>query len=150
MLERRDSYEELVRDFRWRIPARFNIGTAVSDAWAAQNPDRVALIEHADEGEPECMTYGELSARSDALANALRALGIRRGDRVALLLPQSFETAIAHAAICKLGAIALPLALLFGVEAIEYRMQTAGVRAIVTNAAGLAKLRPVSGRLSDL
>lgn len=150
MLERRDSYEELVRDFRWRIPARFNIGTAVSDAWAAQDPDRVALIEHADEGEPECMTYGELSARSNALANALRALGIRRGDRVALLLPQSFETAIAHAAIYKLGAIALPLALLFGVEAIEYRMQTAGVRAIVTNAAGLAKLRPISGRLSDL
>ena len=61
---------------------------------------------------------------------------MRRGDRVALLLPQSFETAIAHVAIYKLGAIAVPLALLFGVEALEYRLHTAGVKAIVTNDAG--------------
>ncbi len=59
----------------------------------------------------------------------MRARGISRGDRVALLLPQSFETVIAHVAIYKLGAIAVPLALLFGVEALEYRLQTAGVKA---------------------
>ena len=66
----------------------------------------------------------------------MRARGVRRGDRVALLLPQCFETAIAHVAIYKLGAIAVPLALLFGVEALEYRLQTAGVKAVITNAAG--------------
>ena len=69
---------------------------------------------------------------------------------MALLLPQSFETAIAHVAIYKLGAIAVPLALLFGVEALEYRLQTAGVRAIVTNAPGLAKMSRIRARLPDL
>jgi acetyl-CoA synthetase len=80
----------------------------------------------------------------------LRGLGIGRGDRVALLLPQCFETAIAHVAIYKLGAVAVPMALLFGVEALEYRLQTAGVKAIVTNAAGHAKVAKISGRLPVL
>ncbi|TKT75239.1 AMP-binding protein [Aquamicrobium sp. LC103] len=150
MLERRDTYEALYRDFRWHIPTQFNIGTAVSDHWAAREPDRIALIDHREQGEPALLSYGELSARSNALANALRALGVGRGDRVALLLPQCFETAIAHVAIYKLGAIAVPLALLFGVEALEYRLQTAGVKAVVTNGAGNAKLKPIRSRLTAL
>ena len=150
MLERRDDYESLYRDFRWRIPERFNIGTAVSDHWAAREPDRVALLDYRAEGEAEKLTYGALAARSNAFANGLRALGVKRGDRVALLLPQCFETVIAHVAIYKLGAIAVPLALLFGVEALEYRLQTAGVKAVVTNAAGAAKLAKISGRLTEL
>jgi acetyl-CoA synthetase len=84
------------------------------------------------------------------LANGLRALGVRRGDRVALLLPQSFETAIAHIAIYKLGTIAVPLALLFGVEALEYRLQTAGVKVVITNSVGVAKLAGIKHRLTEL
>ncbi|WP_378948321.1 AMP-binding protein [Mesorhizobium sp. ANAO-SY3R2] len=150
MLERRDTYHALYRDFRWNIPQRFNIGTAVSDRWAAVDPDRIALLGYRAEGDAEELTFAELSGRSNAFANALRAKGVRRGDRVALLLPQCFETAIAHVAIYKLGAIAVPLALLFGIEALEYRLQTAGVRAIVTNAAGLAKVNVIEGRLPEL
>lgn len=150
MLERRDDYQSLYRDFRWRIPQHFNIGTAVSDHWAAREPDRVALLDYRAEGEAEKLTYGELAARSNSFANGLRALGVRRGDRVALLLPQSFETVIAHVAIYKLGAIAVPLALLFGVEALEYRLQTAGVKAVVTNSSGAAKLARIGSRLTDL
>lgn len=150
MLERRDSYEALYRDFRWRIPGRFNIGVAVSDRWAATEPDRTALLAHRTEGEPERLSYGELAARSNALANALRAGGVSRGDRVALLLPQCFEAAIAHIAIYKLGAIAVPLALLFGVEALEYRLNAAGVKAVVTNDAGRAKLAGIRARLPQL
>ncbi len=150
MLERRDDYPSLYRDFRWRITPRFNIGTAVSDHWAAREPDRVALLDFRAEGEAETLTYGALAAKSNSFANGLRALGVRRGDRVALLLPQSFETVIAHVAIYKLGAIAVPLALLFGVEALEYRLQTAGVKAVVTNASGAAKLAKIASRLTDL
>jgi acetyl-CoA synthetase len=150
MLERRDSYSDLYRDFRWNIPPRFNIGVAVADGWAALEPDRNALLEYRVDGEPGRLTYGELMARSNALANGLRAGGLSRGDRVALLLPQSFETAIAHVATYKLGAVTVPLALLFGVEAIEYRMQTAGAKAVVTNAAGYAKLKKISDRLPSL
>jgi acetyl-CoA synthetase len=150
MLERRDTYEALYRDFRWQIPDRFNIGKAVADAWAAREPDRVALLAYRPEGAPDALTYGELAHRSNALASALRKQGVGRSDRVALLLPQGFAVAITHAAIYKLGAIAVPLALLFGVEALEYRLQAAGVAAVVTNAAGLAKLKGIAGRLPEL
>lgn len=150
MLERRDDYESLYRDFRWGIPDRFNIGVAVSDHWASREPDRPALLDYAAEGNAARLTFGELAARSNAFANGLRRLGVRRGDRVALLLPQCFETVIAHLAIYKLGAIAVPLALLFGVEALEYRLQTAGVKLVVTNSAGCAKLAAIAGRLGEL
>jgi acetyl-CoA synthetase len=150
MLERADSYEALYKNFRWAVPDRFNIGVAVSDRWAASEPERTALLEYRAEGEPGRMSFGELSRQSNALANALRAQDVGRGDRVALLLPQSFETVVAHVAIYKLGAIAVPLALLFGVEALEYRLQTAGVKAVVTNAKGVSKLKGIRGRLPGL
>ena len=150
MLEPRDTYRALYDDFRWQVPARFNIGVAVSDAWATREPDRVALLDYQPDGTSGHLTYGALARRSNALANGLRAAGIGRGDRVAMLMPQCFETAIAHVATYKLGAIAVPLALLFGVEALEYRFQTAGVKAVVTNASGLAKLKPILSRLPML
>ena len=150
MLERRDDYDRLIRDFRWKIPDRFNIGVAVADAWARREPDRTALYEYHADGAAERLSFGELARRSNAVANGLRALGVRRGDRVALLLPQCFETAIAHVAIYKLGAIAVPLALLFGVEALEYRLQTAGVAAVVTTQAGHDRLKPILARLPEL
>ena len=144
------SYEAIYREFSWQIPSNFNIGCAVSDDWAAHHPDRVCLEHFSPNGNHLSMTYGELSARSAAFANALVSRGIVRGDRVALLLPQSFETVIAHVAIYKLGAIAVPLALLFGVEALEYRLAAAGARAIVTNDFGLERLDEIRPRLPVL
>nr|WP_210257412.1 AMP-binding protein [Chelativorans sp. ZYF759] len=149
-MRRRDSYEALCRGFSWNIPTRFNIGSAVSDDWAMRAPDRVALFDYRQEGEAASLTYGELAERSSAFASALKARGVGRGDRVALLLPQCFETVIAHVAIYKLGAIAVPLALLFGVEALEYRLHAAGVKALVTNAQGLGKVAGLTGRLPML
>jgi acetyl-CoA synthetase len=146
----RDSYDALYRDFRWEIPARFNIGDVICDAWAAREPDRVCLQHFDPDGRHSSLTYGELKDRSDSFANALLALGIKRGDRVALLLPQGFETVVAHAAIYKMGGIALPLALLFGAEALEYRLTVSGAHAIVTNSFGLERLAPVRDRLPGL
>ncbi|MGV2103348.1 AMP-binding protein [Rhizobium sp. 21-4511-3d] len=149
-LPRFDRYDDLYRDFAWDIPDDFNMGRAVSDDWAKIEPDRICL-EHFDPGgQHPSMTYGELSARSASLANGLVSLGIRRGDRVALLLPQSFATVISHVAIYKMGAIALPLALLFGVEALEYRLKTAGASAVITNAFGMARISEIRDRLPDL
>ena len=70
----------------------------------------------------------------------LRAHGIARGDRVAIMLPQAPEVAAAHIAIYKLGAVALPIAVLFGPDALSYRLQNSGAKALITNAQGLAKL----------
>lgn len=150
MLERRETYPELYRDFRWHIPDRFNIGTSVSDRWAAEDPDRVAIIAGTPDGDTPELTFGELAARSNALANALAGFGVETGDRVALLLPQGFETVIAHVAIYKLGAVAVPLALLFGAEALEYRLHAAGVRALITNGTGAARVAGIRDRLPQL
>ena len=79
----------------------------------------------------------------------LRANGVKRGDRVAILLPQAPEVAAIHIAVYKLGAIALPLAVLFGTDAIAYRLQNAGAKALITNAQGLAKLAEIRRTQGD-
>lgn len=143
MLPIRESYEALMGDFRWEIPERFNIARAVCDDWALKTPDRVCLLHYQPEGEADMLTYGALRDRSNALANGLAAMGVKRGDRIALMLPQSFETLVAHMAIYKLGAIAVPLALLFGPDALAYRLKTSGASALITNAVGFEKAQPV-------
>ena len=150
LLNQRNTYEDLVADFQWKMPTRFNIGTAISDEWAKRKPDRICLEHFHPGGQHAHLTYQELADRSSQLANGLQALGLSRGDRIAILLPQSFETVIAHAAIYKLGAIALPLALLFGPDALEFRLKDAGVRAIFTNMFGYQKLEPIRQQLADL
>ncbi|KAA5603401.1 AMP-binding protein [Blastochloris sulfoviridis] len=147
--DRRD-YRSLYDEFRWRIPDRYNIAVDACERWAAADPDRLALIfKHAD-GRVEQVTYGRLSETSSRLANALAAHGIGRGDRVAILLPQAVETVVTHLALYKLATIAVPLAALFGPDAIAYRLATAGAKALVTDTAGLGKLAAVSDDLPDL
>jgi acetyl-CoA synthetase len=80
----------------------------------------------------------------------LRAHGVARGDRVAILLPQMPEVAAAHIAIYKLAAVALPLAVLFGVDALKYRLQNSDAKALITNAQGLARLAEIRGDLGGL
>jgi acetyl-CoA synthetase len=143
-------YDELRRQFRWRVPARYNIGVDCCDRWAAREPDRLALLHVHGDGRCEDITYGALRETSNRLANVLAAHGIVRGDRVAILLPQAPEVAVAHLAIYKLGGIALPLASLFGVDALSYRLQNSGAKAIVTDIAGLAKLTELRADLPPL
>ena len=133
-------YGALYRSFRWQIPARYNIGVDVCDRWAEIDPARTAIFNLGADGAAEEVSYGGLREASNRLANALAARGIGRGDRVAMLLPQGPVVALGHIAIYKLGAIALPLAMLFGVEAIAYRLKDSGARALITNTQGLAKL----------
>src|SRR5262245_32480886 len=143
-------YDALVRAFRWQIPPRYNIGVDVCDRWATAEPTRPAIVEVNDRWETRVVNYGELRDASNRLANALKRRGIRRGDRVAILLPQSMHVATAHIAIYKLGAVALPVAALFGADALSYRFGNAGVSALITNAAGVAKLRNVAELLPKL
>jgi acetyl-CoA synthetase len=142
------SYEEAYRSFRWHVPARYNIARDVCDRHAEHpaSADRVALI-HEDYGarEPVRLTFRALRALSDRLALVLAARGVGPGDRVAVLMPQRPETALAHLAIYKRGAIAVPLTVLFRHDALQYRLEDSGARAIVTEASQLdllAELRP--------
>ena len=132
-------YEERRAAFRWQVPERFNIGVACCDRWA-DGSGRLALLHLRDDGRAERISFDALKAASNRLANALAAQGIRRGDRVGVLLPQVPEAAIAHLAAYKLGAIAVPLFQLFQEQALEFRLRDSGAAALVTDAVGLAKL----------
>jgi len=143
-------YQKLYGEFRWAIPERYNIGIDVCDRWAAHDPSRPAIVHVQPDGRVDVVSFGALKQASDRFANALRAHGIARGDRVALLLPQSPEAVIAHIAIYKLGAIALPLSLLFGPDSLVYRFQNSGAKAVVTNSHGLEKLAEVGDLAPDL
>lgn len=150
LLPTRETYEELVRDFVWNIPADFNMGRAVSDDWAVREPERICLEHFSPDGNHLRLTYGELTDRSSRLAAAFRALGVQRGSRIAILLPQGFETVIAHVATYKIAGIALPLALLFGADAIEYRLADSAAEVVVTNRFGLSKLGEIGVPLPAL
>ncbi len=134
------NYDALVRNFRWRVPDRYNIGVDVCDRWADVDARRLAILHVGADGAARELTYGWLRETSNRLANSLRALGIWRGDRVAIMLTQAPEVAAAHVAIYKLAAVALPLAILFGVDALSHRLQNSGARAVITNQEGAAKL----------
>src|SRR5258708_15908124 len=140
ILTRLADYDALYRQFRWAVPATYNIGVEVCDRWADLDARRTALIDSHDDGRCDEISYGALRDASNRLANALRAFGIARGDRVAILLPQGADVAVSHIAIYKLAAVALPLAVLFGIDAITYRLRNSGAGALITNAHGLAKL----------
>jgi len=143
-------YDSLVAGFRWQIPERYNIAADACDAWARRDPDRRALIEFGPEGTRRELSYRTLARLSNRLANALTAKGIARGDRVAVFLPQVSETAVAHLAIYKMGAVALPLAAVFGPEALRFRLADAGVRALITNRAGAEKVAGIRDALPAL
>jgi acetyl-CoA synthetase len=143
-------YDAIYRQFRWQLPAIYNIGVDVCDRWAEIDPARPAILHVTPAGEIEPVSYGALRETSNRLANALRAHGVTRGDRVAILLPQMPEVAAIHIAIYKLAAIALPLAVLFGVDALTYRLQNSGAKVLITNAQGLDKLAAIRSSVPDL
>src|SRR5204863_146812 len=132
--------------FRWDIPERFNIGADVADRY----PSARALIEIEPSGGARECSFDAISALSNRLANVSVARGLQQGDRIATLLPQRHETAVTHVAAWKAGLISVPLFPLFGEQALEFRLQDSGARAIVTDRDQLPKLASLRERLPHL
>lgn len=144
------SYDALYRSFKWNMPKRFNMAQACCSDWAKRDPSRIALHHiHAD-GRVEDFSFSRLNNDSNKLANSMVALGLLKSDRVGVLLPQGSQTLVSHLAIYKSGAIAVPLALLFGEDALLYRLQNASVGCLITNAQGFEKLQRLRDHLPDL
>jgi acetyl-CoA synthetase len=143
------TYESITADFAWDIPANYNIGVDACDKWA-DGSGRLALIYEDHDGKATKYSFDQLKSLSDRFANSLLRHGARRGDRVAIFLPQSAETAIAHLAVYKAGMIAVPLFALFGVDAIEHRLGDSGTVALVTDLSGIEKLREIRQSLPEL
>ena len=140
------NYQEVRKAFHWEIPERYNIAADACRRWARFDPNRVAIIDLSAGGPRREWTYGALEAASARLANVLLSdAGLRKGDRCALLLPQSAETAIAHLALYRMGAIAVPMFSLFGADAISYRVVNSDARVAITDSANAPKLDGLDG-----
>ena len=148
-----DHYAALHAQFRWQVPQHFNIAEVCCARWARGRPKAVAIRSEHEDGRRSTHTWGELQRDANRLANALRRLGVQRGDRVAIVMPQRFETAVAHIAIYQLGAVAMPLSMLFGPDALGYRLNDSATRVAIVDESAIANVlaaRPLCAGLSTL
>jgi acetyl-CoA synthetase len=142
-------YDELYRSWRWEVPGRLNIAEVCCGRWA-RDRSRFALVWEDESGAAAKYTFWDIQREANRLSNALAGLGVKRGDRVALILPQRPEMAIAYMAIFQMGAIALPLSHLFGPEALEYRMEFAGASVVFVEPTTIANLWAAKDKLTHL
>jgi len=139
-----DRYDAIHQSFGWKVPRRFNMAQACCGQWAAK-PDtarRTAIREHlAGQGVGQSWTFGQLQAAANRLSRVLRAQGVQLGDRVAIVMPQRFETAVAYMAVLQMGAVAMPLSMLFGPEALSFRINDSQARVAVCDESTLEGLQ---------
>jgi acetyl-CoA synthetase len=143
-----DGYAVLHSQFRWDVPERFNMAEVCARRWAADpaHAAQTAVIACAPDQPDRHHSYAELQDQANRLSNALTALGVQRGDRVAIVLPQRFETAVAYMAVLQMGAVGMPLSQLFGPEALEFRLQDSEAVAAICDASTLSAVQAVSAQ----
>lgn len=117
-----DNYDVLYNQFHWHVPRELNLAEVCCIRWA-NDKTRIAMYYEDETGHTATLTYAALREQANRLSNVLRKLGVRKGDRVAVILPQRPETVVAHIACYQLGAVIMPLSILFGPDALEYRLQ---------------------------
>ncbi len=136
-----DHHGLMHQGLRWQVDEHFNIAQVCARRWARSQPQEPAIIEHRAGQSARAYSYGQLQQAADALSAALKAMGVRRGDRVAIVLPQRFETAVAYMALLQMGAVAMPLSVLFGPEALVYRLQDSEAVAAIADAQAMPALQ---------
>jgi acetyl-CoA synthetase len=128
-----DTYEAAREGFSWDVPDDYN---AAHDLLRKHEDPKgsVALFQAYPDGRRETYTFHDLDVRSNRLAHALRGMGVERGDRVGVVVPQKPANALTHLACWKLGAVSIPLSILFGPDALEYRLGDADAKVVVADA----------------
>jgi len=144
-----DRYREVYESFRWNVPPDFNIAQYACARWARER-ERFALYWEDESGATSAWTYWDLQQAANRLSNALAAMGVARGDRVALVLPQRPETIVTYIACFQMGAVAVPLSFLFGPDALEYRLADSGSSVVVVDPQTAPNLESVRTRLPAL
>jgi acetyl-CoA synthetase len=136
--------------FGWQVPERFNIAQVCCSRWAADAADRIAIRAHGARPGEAVLTYRALQERADRLSRVLAGLGVGRGDRVGIVMPQRFETAIAYIAVFQMGAVAMPLSMLFGPDALEYRLQNSETGVVICDESSIANIAAVRANCPSL
>ena len=140
-----DNYLQIYNAFRWQVPEQFNIAQVCCGRWAAQKnaSKRIAISAYEVSKKPliQHYTFAQLQKQANRLANQLVARGVQPGDRVAIVMPQRFETAVAYIAVLQMGAVAMPLSMLFGPDALEYRLANSQAVAVICDETALANVQ---------
>ncbi|HET9595859.1 MAG TPA: AMP-binding protein [Anaeromyxobacteraceae bacterium] len=144
LLRHRADYETAYREFRWPDLDRFNWALDWFDVLAEGNR-ATALHIVEDDGSEVKLSYGELAERSNRVAVHFRRLGVERGDRILMMLPNSVPIWEVMLAAMKLGAVIIPATSLLTPEDLRDRLDRGKVRHVVTGTAGAEKLRGVEG-----
>ena len=126
-----ESVEDYNKNLKFIIPENFNFAYDVMDAWAAEAPEKLAILWTNDQGEEIRTTYGELKEQTDQAASYLQTLGIGKNDPVMLILKRHYEWWVIMLALCKIGAIVIPATHMLTKHDIIYRNTRASVKAIV-------------------
>jgi acetyl-CoA synthetase len=137
-----DHYDHLYQNYRWHVPADFNIAHWCCTRWA-NDANRIAIYMDDETHGDRVITYAELQRSANQLSQAMTKLGVTRGDRVAIVMPQRPEVAMAHIACHQIGAIAMPMSVLFGPDALEYRLQDSAASLVITDQAGLPNISDI-------
>ncbi len=140
-----DHYDCIYRQFQWHVPEFFNVAEVCSRRWATQENaiNSVAVCAYFTEKKSDSYSYKQLQSQANRLSNLLTKRGVKRGDRVAIVLPQRFETAVAYIAVLQMGAVAMPLSMLFGPDALEFRLVDATAVVAICDAEALANVQAV-------
>ena len=134
-----DKYLSEYKTFSWDLPKTFNFGRDVVDDLAEKTFDKEALIWCNDSGKEERYTFGDISRQSNQVANVLKACGVKKGDRVIVMLPRIPQWQLVMVACTKLGAVPIPCIDMLTEKDVTYRAQHAGATAAVTTAANTGK-----------
>lgn len=149
LIQNRQDYRSAYAGFRWPKLDRFNWALDYFDAYARGNKQPALWVVNEGGGESR-LTFAELSARSNQVANWLRKVGIRLGDRMLIMLPNIVPLWEITLAAIKLGAIVSPATTLLTREDIQDRIDRGEMRAVVADLNGMDKFREVSGDLTRL
>ena len=140
----RTTYEEMCASHRWNVPERYNIAADVCDKHPRDKP---AMIWESFDGSVRELAWGELQDLAKQAAHTLAARGVKKGERVAVLLPPTPETAAVFFGAWKLGAVLLSMSVLYGDEAVRHRLTDSEAKVVVTDAANAPRFENASAEM---
>ncbi|HEX9871984.1 MAG TPA: AMP-binding protein, partial [Candidatus Tectomicrobia bacterium] len=124
-------YAQTCREFRWEIPEHYNFAFDVVDRWG-EDAQKLAMLWVNEQGDEKRLSFRDFTVRSNQVGNALRAMGIRQGDRIFIMAPRLPEWWEAVLGIMKIGAVSMPGTTLLTPKDVAYRIQSGEAVAVIT------------------